>query len=219
MLVGSLSHSICAGGGFCVGSPEIVEHQRISGSAYVFSAALPAILAVTASETIKLLEGNPDILTGLRENVKVFRAQMEKSEYVRCTSAQDNPICLYVLRKEVIAEKGIKEEDRVMADIVDEVYIYSPPSPTRRWKGNTNNNASIVPREWRLGLAGQDSPRATCKRTQQAVRLAERAGVQGLCDDWTQQEGGGEGRRCSKAGGREGGWAVEEGDALLVVGT
>lgn len=83
------------------------------------------MLAVTASETIKLLEGNPDLLTSLRENVKVFRAQMEKSEYVRCTSAQDNPICLYVLRKEIIAEKGIKEEDRVMADIVDEVCLLS----------------------------------------------------------------------------------------------
>lgn len=83
------------------------------------------MLAVTASETIKLLEGNPDVLTSLRENVKVFRAQMERSEYVRCTSAQDNPICLYVLRKEIIAEKGIKEEERVMADIVDEVCLLS----------------------------------------------------------------------------------------------
>lgn len=79
------------------------------------------MLAVTASETIKLLESNPEVLTALRENTKVFRAAVDKSEYVRCTSAVDNPICLFVLRKEVVNEKGIKDAEKVMVDIVDEV--------------------------------------------------------------------------------------------------
>lgn len=79
------------------------------------------MLAVTASETVKLLEGNPDVLVTLREHTRAFRAQMDRSEYVRCTSVLDNPICIFVLRREVVAEKGIKGEERVMMDIVDEV--------------------------------------------------------------------------------------------------
>lgn len=118
MLVGSLSHALCAGGGFCAGSSEIIEHQRISGSAYVFSAALPAMLAVTASETIKLLEGSPDVLNTLRENARAFRAVMDRSEYVRCTSDMENPVCIFVFRREIAA--GMAEGERVMMEIVDE---------------------------------------------------------------------------------------------------
>ncbi|KAL7275829.1 serine palmitoyltransferase component [Rhizina undulata] len=120
MLVGSLSHAICAGGGFCAGSDAIVDHQRISSSAYVFSAALPAMLAITASETLKLIEGNPDVLIALRENVKAFRAQMDKSEYVVCSSALENPICLFILKEEVVIGKGIEDEEKVIMDIIDE---------------------------------------------------------------------------------------------------
>ncbi|KAI5841875.1 pyridoxal phosphate-dependent transferase [Morchella snyderi] len=118
MLVGSLAHSICAGGGFCAGSHEIIEHQRISSSAYVFSAALPAILAVTASETIKLLENNSDVLSVLRENIKAFRAVMDRSEYIKCTSDIENPVCMFTLKKEVCG--GIADQERLMMDIVDE---------------------------------------------------------------------------------------------------
>lgn len=83
------------------------------------------MMAVTASETIKLLEANPDVLTSLRDHTRVFRAQMDRSEYVKCTSALDNPICIFVLRREVVSEKGIKDEERVMMDIVDEVCLRS----------------------------------------------------------------------------------------------
>jgi serine palmitoyltransferase len=127
MLVGSLSHSICAGGGFCAGSHEIIEHQRISSSAYVFSAALPAILAVTASETIKLLENNPDVLSVLRENIKAFRAVMDRSEYVRCTSDIENPVCMFTLKKEICG--SIADQERLMIDIVDEVCFVSSLNP------------------------------------------------------------------------------------------
>lgn len=126
MLVGSLAHGICSGGGFCAGSPEVVDHQRISSSAYVFSAALPAMLAVTTSETLKLLEGNPQVLTALRENIRAFRTQMDRCEYVDCSSALDNPVCIFSLKREAIGGKVVDSEDRILMDIVDEVCIFLP---------------------------------------------------------------------------------------------
>src|SRR5689334_16910576 len=68
MVVGSLAGPLCAGGGFCAGAKDVVEHQRVSSTAYTFSAALPAMLAVTASESINLLQSNPEILLQCREN-------------------------------------------------------------------------------------------------------------------------------------------------------
>ena len=120
MLIGSLAHSLTAGGGFCCGTLEVVEHQRISSSSYVFSAALPAMLSVTAAEAIKIIEGNPDMLVFLRELTKIARAQLERSEYIHITSAPENPRILWGIKEEVLEEKGIEDVERLLADVVEE---------------------------------------------------------------------------------------------------
>lgn len=126
MIVGSLAGPLCAGGGFCAGSEEIVEHQRISASAYTFSAALPAMLATTASETLGLLQTNPDIFMQVRENIKAMWAQLDpRSDWVYCSSSIENPIMLLVLKPEVVASKklGIQEQEMLLQDVVDEVRV------------------------------------------------------------------------------------------------
>ena len=124
MIIGSLAGPFCAGGGFCAGSDEIVEHQRISAAAYTFSAALPAMIATTASEALNMLETNPDMVTSLREQIKTIRAQLDpRSDWVYCSSAPENPIQLLVLKPEVVASKqlSIEEQEKLLQDVVDEV--------------------------------------------------------------------------------------------------
>ncbi|ORY15843.1 pyridoxal phosphate-dependent transferase [Clohesyomyces aquaticus] len=123
MLIGSLCGPLCAAGGFCAGTEEVVEHQRISSASYTYSAALPALLATTASETISMLQEQPEILAGLRENIKSMRAQLDpRSDWVRCTSAVDNPMMILVLKPEVVASKNLNIEDQnqLLQDVVDE---------------------------------------------------------------------------------------------------
>lgn len=124
MIVGSLSGALCAGGGFCAGPKDVVEHQRITSSSYTFSAALPAMLAVTASEALNLLQSNPDILTQCRENIKAMRAQLDpRSDWVVCTSSSDNPIMLLALKPDVVKARKLELEDqeRILLDCVEEV--------------------------------------------------------------------------------------------------
>ena len=124
MIIGSLSGPLCAGGGFCAGSEEIVEHQRISAAAYTFSAALPAMLATTASEIVTLLQTTPDILSQARENTKLMWAQLDpRSDWVTCTSVTENPMMLLILKPEVVASKRLSVEDQehLLQDVVDEV--------------------------------------------------------------------------------------------------
>jgi serine palmitoyltransferase len=126
MIVGSLSGPLCAAGGFCAGNGEVVEHQRISSASYTYSAALPALLSTTASETISLLQEQPEILTGLRDNIKAMRAQLDpRSDWVRVSSSVDNPIMLLVLKAEVVASKNLSIEDQnqILRDVVDEVWL------------------------------------------------------------------------------------------------
>ena len=124
MIIGSLSGPLCAAGGFCAGSMEVVEHQRISSASYTYSAALPALLSTTASETISLLQEQPELLTALRENVKAMRAMLDpRSDWVRVSSAVDNPLMLLVLKDEVVEAKklSIDDQNQVFRDVVDEV--------------------------------------------------------------------------------------------------
>ncbi|RQM08338.1 hypothetical protein DH86_00003818, partial [Scytalidium sp. 3C] len=123
MIVGSLAGPLCAGGGFCAGSRDVVSHQRITSAAYTFSAALPAMLATTASETINMIQSNPEILVQCRENIKVMKTQLDpRSDWVHCTSSPENPIMLLVLKPEVINSRrlSIEDQERLLQECVDE---------------------------------------------------------------------------------------------------
>lgn len=45
-------NSLASIGGFCSGEREVVDHQRLSGLGYCFSAALPPYLATGAAPTL-----------------------------------------------------------------------------------------------------------------------------------------------------------------------
>ncbi|KAF2482029.1 serine palmitoyl CoA transferase subunit LcbA [Neohortaea acidophila] len=126
MIIGGLAGALSSGGGFCAGTEEIVEHQRLSAAAYTFSAALPALLATTASETVTLLQEQPGIIQGLRENIRTMWPQLDpRSEWVRCTSAPDNPVMLLVLKEQVVEERklSILDQENLLQDCVDEALL------------------------------------------------------------------------------------------------
>lgn len=124
MIIGSMAGPLTAAGGFCAGSDEVVEHQRLSAAAYTFSAALPAMSAVTASETLTMLQTQPDMISTLRDNIKVMWQQLDpRGDWMTCTSSPENPIMMMVFKAEVINSKRLSIEEQVLLiqDIVDEV--------------------------------------------------------------------------------------------------
>ena len=163
MIVGSLAGPICAGGGFCAGSDEIVEHQRLSSASYTFSAALPAMLATTASETLMMLQTTPDILTQARENTKSMWAQLDpRSDWVYCTSSVENPMMILVLKPEVVANKklSLQDQEQLLQDAVDEVRKLCPVSRFMF----TNSLLLLVTRE--RGAHHQAEEHASCSECQ-----------------------------------------------------
>lgn len=52
----SLETSLGSVGGFCAGPSFVIDHQRLSGQGYCFSASLPPLLAVAAETGIELME-------------------------------------------------------------------------------------------------------------------------------------------------------------------
>lgn len=68
IIVMSLDTTLASIGGVCIGTREIVDHQRLSGAGYCFSASAPPFLSAAAVQSLRLMESNPQYLTTLHEN-------------------------------------------------------------------------------------------------------------------------------------------------------
>mmetsp|Transcript_13850 Transcript_13850/g.35338 ORF Transcript_13850/g.35338 Transcript_13850/m.35338 type:complete len:694 (+) Transcript_13850:170-2251(+) len=99
ILWGDLGQSFGAQGGFCAGFTEVVDHQRLNASGYVFSASLPPYLAVAADEALTILEKQPHRLNTLRENVAALRKGLANTPGIRVLGHPHSPIIILQLRQ------------------------------------------------------------------------------------------------------------------------
>jgi len=67
---GSLEYSFASFGGFIVGPSYVVDHQRISGLGYCFSASLPPLLAGAGIKALEILEQQPEIVQEVQDKCK-----------------------------------------------------------------------------------------------------------------------------------------------------
>ncbi|KAI8345160.1 serine palmitoyltransferase [Mortierella sp. GBAus27b] len=127
MIVGSMANSFSTAGGFCAGPKEVVDHQRLSGQAFVFSASIPAMLAVCSSEAIKILEHGQNgqkLLKDLHENAAVFRnVVVAAPQAIEISSEPSSPFLHLRFPKNALDAAGVTtrdEEKLLLQEIVDE---------------------------------------------------------------------------------------------------
>ncbi|KAJ1336823.1 hypothetical protein BSLG_006926 [Batrachochytrium salamandrivorans] len=119
IMVASMSNALASSGGFCAGSKEIVEHQRLSGLSYTFSASLPAVLAVGALESLRILETRPETLLTLAENASAIKSKLRKigsGVVLNISSSPESPVIHLQLR----SGSSREEDDRILQEIVDQ---------------------------------------------------------------------------------------------------
>ncbi|RZF34904.1 hypothetical protein LSTR_LSTR012901 [Laodelphax striatellus] len=96
LIMVSMENALASVGGFCVGSSYIIEHQRLSGLGYCFSASLPPLLASAAISAIDRLESDPSILDDLREKChhlqKVISENQKISQLFTLMAHPDSPV-------------------------------------------------------------------------------------------------------------------------------
>jgi serine palmitoyltransferase len=85
----SLDTTLASIGGICIGTREIVDHQRLSGAGYCFSASAPPFLSAAAIESLHLMETNPQYLVSLRENTAKCIASLKNLESLGLRLVQD----------------------------------------------------------------------------------------------------------------------------------
>lgn len=76
VVAASLGNALATVGGICAGDREIVDHQRLSGLGYCFSASLPPYLASAAVAALDVLEGaaGRERMRQLHDAARAFRA-------------------------------------------------------------------------------------------------------------------------------------------------
>lgn len=75
-MAASMSAALGSVGGFCAGRSYVIDHQRLSGQGYCFSASLPPLLANAAITSLGKLSSadGKQRLKQLRSNIELVHA-------------------------------------------------------------------------------------------------------------------------------------------------
>uniref|UniRef100_A0A0B6Y1E3 Serine palmitoyltransferase 1 n=1 Tax=Arion vulgaris TaxID=1028688 RepID=A0A0B6Y1E3_9EUPU len=92
LISASLENAIASVGGFCTGRKFIIDHQRLSGLGYCFSASQPPMLASAAIQSMHLLQKNPRLLVDLRENCEKIHKKLKNISGVDVIGDPISPI-------------------------------------------------------------------------------------------------------------------------------
>ncbi|OXA44032.1 serine palmitoyltransferase 1 [Folsomia candida] len=99
LISGSLEHAMSAFGGFIVGPSFVVDHQRISGLGYCFSASLPPLLAGVGIKSLSLMEKNPLMVRDLQEKCKFFHKALDALDHFYVSGHELSPVKHILLKK------------------------------------------------------------------------------------------------------------------------
>jgi serine palmitoyltransferase len=109
----SMENSLGSVGGVCVGSHTVVDHQRLSGAGYCFSASTPPFLCAAAITALQRIESNPDLCRRLESNAKKLVAKLNKrGSGLVIESTDESPIV--VVRPTDTDSLSRKEQLRLM---------------------------------------------------------------------------------------------------------
>lgn len=105
-------------GGFCVGSHFIVEHQRLSGLGYCFSASLPPLLAQAAISALDHFEKEPQIFQQLQDISLLLHSKFDQFTHLLLRGNPLSPVKHLYLKSSVVDSN---EEQRILTQIADKV--------------------------------------------------------------------------------------------------
>ncbi|ELU18888.1 hypothetical protein CAPTEDRAFT_226782 [Capitella teleta] len=106
LITGSLEYALGSVGGFCVGKSYVVDHQRLSGLGYCFSASNPPMLSQAAITALQILQDKPEKLERLQENSKWMHRQLAQIDGLKVSGEAISPI-IYVQLSDATGQTGV----------------------------------------------------------------------------------------------------------------
>ena len=126
-----LEQAIGSIGGITVGNEEVVDHQRLSGAGYCFSASLPPFLADAARASLTKMKQEPGLVKGLQKKIRFFYDRLDEEmgesgntnimlkDLIKVVSAPNiSPIVVIQLNNETKETKVSREEQIEIMDAI-----------------------------------------------------------------------------------------------------
>ncbi|XP_076308608.1 serine palmitoyltransferase 1-like [Tachypleus tridentatus] len=110
-----LDYAIGSYGGFCCGSSYVVDHQRLSGLGYCFSASLPPLQSIVASVAVDILKSKPELIEKLQKNARFAHKELQRLTKIVVCGDEVSPI--KHLRLTTITDQA--EAQHLLEQIVD----------------------------------------------------------------------------------------------------
>jgi serine palmitoyltransferase len=120
LISASLEGAVESVGGFCVGSHFIVEHQRLSGLGYCFSASQPPLLTQAAITALDIFERDARIFKELNITAEKVDEKFKELTRFEIRGHPISPIKHLYLRD----DKNPAEIDELLRKISDQVSDY-----------------------------------------------------------------------------------------------
>ncbi|XP_063934582.1 serine palmitoyltransferase 1 [Zophobas morio] len=117
----SMENALASVGGFCAGSKFLVDHQRLQGKGYCFSASLPPINAEAARLALQKLQKDSKLLNNLKENVDFLWKELLsfRMKLHICGYRQISPIIHLRLPESATTRE---EKKQILQSVVDFCY-------------------------------------------------------------------------------------------------
>uniref|UniRef100_A0AAR2LVK8 Serine palmitoyltransferase 1 n=1 Tax=Pygocentrus nattereri TaxID=42514 RepID=A0AAR2LVK8_PYGNA len=116
LISANMENAVASIGGFCCGRSFVIDHQRLSGQGYCFSASLPPMLASAAIEALNIMEEDPEIFTILREKCKHAHKALQDIPGLKVVGEAFAP----ALHLQLEHSTGSRESDvRTLRSIID----------------------------------------------------------------------------------------------------
>ncbi|XP_015266123.1 PREDICTED: serine palmitoyltransferase 1 [Gekko japonicus] len=116
LISANMENSLASIGGFCCGRSFVVDHQRLSGQGYCFSASLPPLLAAAAIEALNIMEENPGMFGLLKGQTETVHKTLSWMPGLRVVGQSLSP----ALHLQLEESTGTRDSDmRLLKEIVD----------------------------------------------------------------------------------------------------
>lgn len=121
LIAGSLENAIAAVGGFCCGKAFVIDHQRLSGLGYCFSASSPPLLAQAAITALQILKDSPEMLVKLRDLSEYAHTKLETLTNMRLAGDSFSPIKhLYLSNSSDVRDNDLKTLRQIVSKAEEE---------------------------------------------------------------------------------------------------
>ncbi|KAJ8338710.1 hypothetical protein SKAU_G00354960 [Synaphobranchus kaupii] len=116
LISANMENAVASIGGFCCGRSFVIDHQRLSGQGYCFSASLPPMLASAAIEALNIMEEDPEIFAILREKCRQVHKALQGIPGLKVVGEAFTPALHLQLEK----SSGSRDTDvKTLRSIVD----------------------------------------------------------------------------------------------------